>query len=264
MRTLLLVWVLAAAAMTAGWLWQRQHHNAGIVDVLWAASLAAAALLCALLGTGAPVPRLLLAACGGTWGVRLARHLWQRVHGEPEDGRYRYLRGLWHGDQRRWFALFQFQALLVVLFAVPFVIVAGNQATRPVWLAAALLIFCGSLAGETVADAQLARFRAAPANRGRTCRAGLWRYSRHPNYFFEWLHWFSYVALAAGTPHAWAALLGPLAMYAFLRWVSGIPFTEAQALRTRGDDYRHYQQCTSMLFPWPPRRPPTDPLRSRP
>ncbi|MBV8853549.1 MAG: DUF1295 domain-containing protein, partial [Sinobacteraceae bacterium] len=102
----------------------------------------------------------------------------------------------------------------------------------------------------------LARFRANPAHRGKTCRAGLWRYSRHPNYFFEWLHWFSYVAFAVGAPLGWLALAGPLLMYVFLRYVSGIPYTEAQALRTRGDDYRDYQRRTSMLFPWPPRRAP--------
>ncbi|MCT7036727.1 DUF1295 domain-containing protein, partial [Salmonella enterica] len=79
------------------------------------------------------------------------------------------------------------------------------------------------------------------------------RYSRHPNYFFEWLHWFSYVALAVGSPIGWLAWSGPLMMYVFLRWISGVPYTEAQALRTRGDDYRAYQQSTPMLFPWPPR-----------
>lgn len=254
--TLGLVWILAALMMSAGWLWQRRHENAGIVDVLWSGGLATGAVLCALLGHGAAGPRVLLALCGGLWGARLALHLWRRVRGEPEDGRYRYLRATWHADQRRWFGLFQFQALLVALFSVPFVIVAGNPALRPRWLLLGLGLWCLSVAGESLADRQLARFRADPANRGRTCRAGLWRYSRHPNYFFEWLHWFTYVALGVGAPQAWGTLFGPLLMYVFLRFVSGIPFTEAQALRTRGDDYRDYQRCTSMLFPWPPRRAP--------
>jgi steroid 5-alpha reductase family enzyme len=150
--------------------------------------------------------------------------------------------------------MFQFQAALIALFSVPFVIVCGNPATRPAWLVAGAALWCLSVAGESRADSELARFRADGANRGRTCRAGLWRYSRHPNYFFEWLHWFSYAALAVGAPRAWLALTGPLFMFLFLRFVSGIPFTEAQALRTRGDDYRDYQRRTSMLFPWPPRR----------
>ena len=101
---------------------------------------------------------------------------------------------------------------------------------------------------------QLAAFRAQPSNRGRTCRSGLWRYSRHPNYFFEWLHWFAYVALAVGSPVSWLAWSGPVVMYLFLRYISGIPFTEANALRSRGDDYREYQRTTPMLFPWFPRK----------
>ena len=251
---LALVWALSALMMTLGWGWQRRRRNAGIVDVLWAAGLAGSALMCAALGAGAHAPRLLLGACGALWGVRLARHLWQRVRGEPEDGRYQALRGRWHQDQLKWFGMFQFQAALIALFSVPFVIVCGNPATRPAWLVAGAALWCLSVAGESRADSELARFRADGANRGRTCRAGLWRYSRHPNYFFEWLHWFSYAALAVGAPHAWLALTGPLFMFLFLRFVSGIPFTEAQALRTRGDDYRDYQRRTSMLFPWPPRR----------
>lgn len=251
---LALVWALSALMMTLGWGWQRRRRNAGIVDVLWAAGLAGSALMCAALGAGAHAPRLLLGACGALWGVRLARHLWQRVRGEPEDGRYQALRGRWHQDQLKWFGMFQFQAALIALFSVPFVIVCGNPATRPAWLVAGAALWCLSVAGESRADSELARFRADGANRGRTCRAGLWRYSRHPNYFFEWLHWFSYAALAVGAPRAWLALTGPLFMFLFLRFVSGIPFTEAQALRTRGDDYRDYQRRTSMLFPWPPRR----------
>jgi len=251
---LALVWALSALMMTLGWGWQRRRRNAGIVDVLWAAGLAGSALMCAALGAGAHAPRLLLGACGALWGVRLARHLWQRVRGEPEDGRYQALRGRWHQDQLKWFGMFQFQAALIALFSVPFVIVCGNPATRPAWLVAGAALWCLSVAGESRADSELARFRADGANRGRTCRAGLWRYSRHPNYFFEWLHWFSYAALAVGAPRAWLALTGPLFMFLFLRFVSGIPFTEAQALRTRGDDYCDYQRRTSMLFPWPPRR----------
>ena len=110
-----------------------------------------------------------------------------------------------------------------------------------------------AVCGETVADRQLTRFRANPAHRGLTCRAGLWRYSRHPNYFFEWLHWFAYPALAAGSPRWLLAWLGPLVMFVFLRFLSGVPWAEAQALRTRGEDYRDYQHRTPMFFPWFPR-----------
>jgi steroid 5-alpha reductase family enzyme len=242
--------------MTLGWRWQRRHTNAGIVDVLWSALLGGAAVLAALASSGTAAARLAVGVCGGLWGTRLALHLWRRVRDDREDGRYQALRSRWGNDERRWFVLFQFQALLVTLFAAPFVVAAGNISVRPPWLIAGACCWLLSVLGESLADRQLTRFRADPGNRGRTCRAGLWRYSRHPNYFFEWLHWFAYVAFAVGAPQGWVALSGPLVMYVFLRYLSGIPFTEAQALRTRGADYRDYQRCTSMLFPWPPRRVP--------
>jgi steroid 5-alpha reductase family enzyme len=226
-----------------------------VVDVLWAKGVGASALLLALLGDGASMPRIALAVLGGLWGSRLALHLWHRVRSEPEDGRYQHLRKHWNGHQGKIFGFFQFQALLIVLFALPFVAVSVNPAPQGWgWLIAAVAMWLLSVGGESLADRQLARFRADPANKGKTCRDGLWRYSRHPNYFFEWLHWFTYVLLAVQSPLWWLAWSGPLVMYVFLRWVSGIPFTEAQALRSRGDDYREYQRTTPMLFPWFPSR----------
>ena len=248
------LWLMAASMMSLGWLWQRARTNAGIVDVLWAAGLGAAAVFFALLGDGGAGPRLMLAVLGAVWGVRLAAHLWRRVRGEAEDGRYQNLRAHWHGDQFKFFLFFQFQALLIVLFSLPFLAVARNPRGPGLWLSLGMSIWLISVIGESIADRQLARFRADAANRGRTCREGLWRYSRHPNYFFEWLHWFAYVCLAVGSPIAWLAWSGPLVMYVFLRWISGIPYTERQALRSRGKDYRTYQHSTSMLFPWFPKR----------
>ncbi len=253
-RLLLQIWLAAAIMMTLGWWWQRRHTNAGIVDVLWSVGLAASAVLNGVFGRGTAAPRALVAILGGIWGIRLAIHLWIRVHGEAEDGRYRALRAKWGHGQLNWFGLFQFQALLIPLFSIPFAAAAANTTTHLLWLAIGVGLWIVSVAGESLADQKLAQFRADPANRGRTCRRGLWRYSRHPNYFFEWLHWFSYVALAIGVASAWYSLSGPVSMYVFLRWLSGVPFTEAQALRARGEDYREYQRSTPILFPWFPRK----------
>jgi steroid 5-alpha reductase family enzyme len=175
---------------------------------------------------------------------------------EAEDGRYAALREHWQGHQGKFFGFFMAQALLVVLFSLPFLAVATNPhtgLTLPMLLG--VLVWAGSLAGESLADMQLARFRSCTGNRGKTCRIGLWNWSRHPNYFFEWLHWFAYVLLAWGSPLWWLSLIGPIAMLVSLLWVTGIPYTEQQALRSRGEDYRRYQQDVSMFFPWPPRRP---------
>lgn len=248
------VWLLAAIAQSAGWRWQQRRRNAGVVDVIWALGVGGAAVLLAVFGGGAVWSRVTLVVLAAGWSLRLGLHLWHRVSRESEDGRYAHLRTLWGDSPWRWFAFFQFQAFLIVLFALPFLAVAGSpiDGPHPAWIAGLAIWLCG-VAGEAIADAQLRRFRSDPANRGRTCRAGLWRYSRHPNYFFEWLHWFAYVALAWGSPQWLLALSGPVVMYVFLRWLSGIPFTEAQALRTRGEDYRDYMQRTPLLFPWFPR-----------
>ncbi|KAF1017001.1 MAG: hypothetical protein GAK31_00260 [Stenotrophomonas maltophilia] len=254
MKPLLWVLLYAALVMTWGRAWQRRHHNIGIVDVLWAKGVAAAALLLAWLGDGALPPRIAMALLGGLWGGRLALHLWWRVRHESEDGRYAYLRAHWHGHQGKIFGFFMAQALLVLLFALPFTTVAANPRGNGIgWVIAAVAVWLLSVGGEALADRQLARFRADPANKGRTCRQGLWRYSRHPNYFFEWLHWFTYVLLAVGSPLWWLAWARPLLMYVFLRYLSGVPFTEKQALRSPGEDYRAYQRSTPMFFPWFPR-----------
>ena len=250
---LVVIGAFAGVLMLCGWHWQRRHDNAGIVDVLWALGLACAALWLALTGSGAPAARMLVGVLGAAWGQRLALHLWRRVRSEAEDGRYLALRQYWHGDQRKFLAFFQFQALLVVLFSLPLAAVVAHPDPSPLQLAAATGLWLVSELGESLADAQLARFRADPANRGRTCDRGLWRYSRHPNYFFEWLHWCAWAVAALGGPLAWLGLLGPVLMYLFLRFISGIPFTEQQALRTRGDDYREYQRRTPMFFPWFPK-----------
>jgi len=254
-----LLWVAlaAAAVMTCGWLWQKRSGNAGVVDVLWSAGMAATAVFYAAVLPGSGLSRLLVALFGGLWGARLAIHLGRRVFSEEEDGRYANLRRLWNGNQRNFLLFFLAQALFVLLFSLPFWIAAHNPASAwTLWTTLALLVWLTAVLGEGIADRQLAAHRRDPANRGKTCRSGLWRYSRHPNYFFEWLHWFAYVFLGIGLGAGWVALslIGPALMLAFLYRVTGIPYTEAQALRSRGQDYADYQRTTSPFIPLPPKR----------
>jgi steroid 5-alpha reductase family enzyme len=118
-----------------------------------------------------------------------------------------------------------------------------------------LLLAILAISLESLSDRQLATFRADPATKGRVCTRGVWRYSRHPNYFFEWLHWFGYVVMAIGSSYWVFTLLGPLFMFVFLRFLTGVPHAERQSLRSRGDAYRAYQQSTPVFFPWIPRKP---------
>lgn len=258
LESIAIVWIAASIIMVGGWVYQRHTRNAGIVDVLWSACMAAAAVFHALTGSGASTPRLLVGSLGAIWGLRLAVHLWVRVSREDEDGRYASLRKRWNGNQIKFLIFFLAQGLFTAIFSLPFWIAAHNPVEgMTTWTIFALLTWIIALGGEWIADHQLAAHRADPAMKGKTCRRGLWKSSRHPNYFFEWLHWFTYVFLAIGTGAGWvaASLIGSALMLSTLLWATGIPYTEAQALRSRGDDYREYQRTTSKLIPWFPRTP---------
>lgn len=250
MQLVLLVWAISAATMAAVWLICMRVQNIGYVDAAWAGLMALAALMAGALGEGAELPRGLVALFGSVWGCRLSLHLLRRILHEPEDGRYQALRERWQGSRLRFFAFFQLQAAVVALFSLPFVAAAARHHNQfDAWTLAAVATWAISVGGEALADRQLAQFRENPGNRGKTCRTGLWSWSRHPNYFFEWLHWFSYVFLAVGSHLFLLSLAGPVVMLAFLYRVSGIPWTEQQALRSRGDDYRDYQRQVSAFFP---------------
>lgn len=251
---LLQVWLMSAIVMAIAWFFCMRIKNIGYVDVVWAGLMAAVAVLVSYQGDGSDLPRALLAFLGGIWGARLCIHLLKRVLHEAEDGRYQALRAAWNGSPAKFFVFFQMQALIVVLFSIPFYAAASKHSGDiHGWTLAAVAIWLVSVLGEYIADRQLAKFRGNPNNKGKTCRDGLWAYSRHPNYFFEWLHWFTYVFLAIGSDYFWYSWMGPVVMLAFLYRVSGIPWTETQALRSRGEDYKRYQQEVSPFIPWPPR-----------
>jgi len=244
-----------AALMLVLWAIHLLMKNAAVVDAGWAGGLAVIAVIDA---AASRTPRaLLLASMVFVWGTRLALYLlFTRVIGQPEEGRYRELRSQWKTNiALKFLAFFEFQALLCVLLSGPLLLTALNPfpAVTNIQRAAAAL-WLVSLIGEIAADGQLAGFKARPQNRGKVCDAGLWKYSRHPNYFFESLIWISYALFAIDSPWGWVGLLSPALILYFLLRVTGIPATEAQALRSKGDAYRRYQQTTSMFIPWLPRK----------
>jgi steroid 5-alpha reductase family enzyme len=246
----------ASTAMLALWAVQRRTRNAGVVDAAWTLGIGVSAVLAAIVLDGWIGRRLAIAGVMAIWSVRLGTYLLRdRIIGRAEDGRYAELRRQWGpAADARFFWFFQAQAVAVVVFALPALLSAGNP--RPTLAAlelAALALWALAFLGELTADHQLEQFKADRANRGRTCRVGLWRYSRHPNYFFEWLLWVAFALFAAASPWGWVAFVCPAFMLYLLFRVTGIPATEAQALRSRGDEYRRYQQTTSAFFPWKPR-----------
>lgn len=250
-------WIVVAVVMVALWWVHVRTRDAGIVDVGWAYNLAILALMYAvLLDTGLGSRRWLVAALVALWSIRLGTYLLvDRVHGAEEDGRYRALRQRW-GDrfETYMFPFFQAQAFLDVALSVAFLVVMLHPApSLRILDAIGVAIVLMSILGESIADRQLARWRSEPSNRGRTCRRGLWKYSRHPNYFFECAHWLAYPVMAWGSPWWWASWTGVAVMYVFVRYITGIPPTEKQALRSRGDDYRRYQREVNALIPWFPR-----------
>jgi len=265
---MLLLILLAAAGlsivMTLAWAYQRKVNNAGWVDVFWTFGLGLAGLAVSL----APIPgtdgltdrQMLIAAMVAFWSIRLGTHLGVRVAHHDEDVRYNSFRKDWGaGFQRRIFWFLQIQAAAATLLVVSILLAVRNPAPgiRLIdWVGVAILI--GAVAGEGVADAQLARFKSNPANKGGVCDIGLWSWSRHPNYFFEWAVWIAFAVMAVdlGGAYPWglAAFAAPAFMYWLLVYVSGIPPLEMLMLKSRGKRYSDYQSSTSAFFPLPPRR----------
>lgn len=248
---------IVAAMMLVLWVVHLLIRNAAIVDVGWAAGLGILCVYYAWAGPGYPARKWAIAAMAGIWSARLAGYLlFARVLGHAEEGRYVELRRKWQSNLAlKFFFFFEFQALLDVALSLPFLLACLNthvplgvfeKLGGGMWLI--------GMAGEAIADAQLDGFKKNPANKGKTCRAGLWNYSRHPNYFFEWTIWMGYAVFALGSPYGWIGLFSPALILYFLLGLTGIPATEAQALRSRGEEYRAYQRATSAFVPWFPKR----------
>jgi steroid 5-alpha reductase family enzyme len=248
---------LVMAMMFVLWLIHLLIRNAAIVDVGWAAGLGILAVYYAAFGPGYSARRWAIAAMAGFWGLRLAVYLlFARVAGHPEEGRYLQLRKEWKNNLAlRFLFFFEFQALLDVVLSLPFLLACLDpRAPLGVLEKFAAGLWLVSMIAEAVADQQLNAFKKKPENQGKTCRDGLWKYSRHPNYFFEWLIWVAYAIFALGSPWGWVGLISPALILYFLLGATGIPATEAQALRSRGNEYRAYQRTTNSFVPWFPKK----------
>ena len=248
-----------AFVMFLAWLRQQKTKKANHVDALWALGTGLTAIFVVLMSDEGNESRgFLLIGLACLWAFRLSWFLFKnRVFGsDSEDSRYADFRSKWGAEaSRNFFILFQAQVLFMMLFSLPFFAAATNPESFPQWSDfVACAVWLLAVGGESLADHQLNRFIKNPANKGQLFKGGLWRYSRHPNYFFEWLHWFAYCFLAWGSDYFLLSFVGPIAMFIFLYKVTGIPIIEKRSLEKRGEQYRQYQKETSGFIPWFPKK----------
>jgi steroid 5-alpha reductase family enzyme len=257
-KNLLLIALLSLIAcctiMFLVWLWAKKIKNAGIVDVFWALNFPVITLITFYFAEGFELRKYVICGMFLLAELRLGLHLWQRVigHIKEEEGRYVQLRKEWGVHADRNFAIFfQFQAISNVLLAIPFFIITANTASQfSIVEYIGIAIWLIAFFGEMIADKQLANFKKDPKNKGQVCETGLWYYSRHPNYFFEWLAWMSYFIFALASPWGILAIVSPAIILYLLLKVTGVPNNEEQNLRSKPAAYKKYQQTTSAFFPW--------------
>ncbi|BAT61608.1 3-oxo-5-alpha-steroid 4-dehydrogenase [Variibacter gotjawalensis] len=245
--------------MTGAWLAWLRTRNSGWIDTIWTFGLGTVGFVAALFPAGAALTnrQLVVAALIAIWSARLGLHIAQRSRGITDDPRYAKLAAEW-GDNAKtqMFILLQKQMLVSIPLASTMLLAARNiPGLLRIQDVIAVLVLLAAIAGEALADRQLRRFRSDPVNKSKVCDAGLWRYSRHPNYFFEWLGWVGYalfaIDLTGAYPLGWLAIAGPACMYWLLVYVSGIPPLEEHMAKRA--DYRAYQHRTNAFFLGPPR-----------
>lgn len=247
----LISWAAVAVIMVIIYLWALKIKNNGIVDIFWAFNFTVIAAIIWYLADGNPERVNLVCGLAGLWSLRLGIYLLIRVgsHLKEEEGRYKQLRLEW--NDTKFFFFFQMQAFSNVMLAIPFFIIALNkdaQISIIEYIGAGLWLLC--IIGEGISDWQLAYFKKQPENKGKVCQYGLWNYSRHPNYFFQFSIWVSVLIFALPSPYGWLAAICPLSIGYLIFKVTGIPMTEEQAVRSKGEAYKEYQRTTSAFVPW--------------
>jgi steroid 5-alpha reductase family enzyme len=248
-------WVLGL--MTVLWVFSVFRRDAGIVDPWWSMAF----LLVTghtVVSTGLTPGKALLLVMVAAWAIRLWLHLLLRSRGKPEDPRYAAFRRRYGPDRYWWISFFQvflLQGCLVIFISAPLQLAAASRPPDPVTLAdlAGLIVFAFGLIYEVVADAQLEAFRTDPVRRGRVLDTGLWRFSRHPNYFGEAVLWWGFWLFALGRPYGWACVLSPLLMTFLLVKVSGVAMLDAHLGATK-PGYGDYVRRTAAFIPGPRRK----------
>lgn len=244
--------------MSLTWYFCKKVNNFGFIDAVWSFSFIVHGLIFNFLSGPLSTRKLVLLVMLSAWSFRLGFFLVKRLasHHPQEDTRYVQLRKEYGSNYSfRFFIFFMYQALSVSLLTLPFIFSFNSESSElglfeflglGVWLIA--------LIGESVADAQMNHFRAIPANKGKVCNIGLWNYSRHPNYFFESCIWWGFFIFWMGSTNLLWTIYAPLTILFLLLKVTGVPPSEAQSIKSRGELYKEYQRKTSVFVPWFPKK----------
>jgi steroid 5-alpha reductase family enzyme len=255
--TVMSVTLAATAGLMLGvWLLSLVKKDASIVDTFWGLGFVLIAGVCWAIGEGYEPRRILITALTAAWGLRLASHIFWRNKGKGEDFRYRAMRAR-HGKRFpvvSLYSVFAVQGLLMWVISLPLQIAAiSREPARITWLDwTGAIVWLIGFAFESIGDLQLARFKAEPNNEGKVMDRGLWRYTRHPNYFGDALLWWGFFLIAMSTPGGVWTLISPLIMTGLLMKVSGVALLEKTLIKTK-PEYRGYVRRTNAFFPWLPR-----------
>jgi steroid 5-alpha reductase family enzyme len=226
-----------------------------LADIAWGGGFIITAVSAIVLQNAVTPRALLVFLLVLVWGARLIAHIGARNLGKPEDPRYQQWRQDWgaHATVRSFFQIFLFQGFLLVVISMPITYSIMSEACplNPLDLTGGAVWLTGFLF-ETVGDRQLAAFKIDPANKGRIMTSGLWKYTRHPNYFGEVLLWWGIYIIALSVPGGWMTIIGPLTITFLILKVSGIPMLEK---KYEGNaEFEGYKRTTSSFFPLPPKR----------
>ncbi|MGZ3691361.1 MAG: DUF1295 domain-containing protein [Pseudobdellovibrio sp.] len=240
------------------WIYAIRIKNFSIIDAAWSGGFLVHALLFNSLSGGHSLRKLLFFSMIALWSVRLCYFLSKRIagHHPQEDTRYAQLRTEYGKDyEKRFLYFYLMQAVSISILTLPFIFVFSNLSPSLSWIEyVGVAAFAISLSGEALADFQMQQFKKNPKNKGKVCNVGLWKYSRHPNYFFESCVWFSFFIFMLGTGGLWWSIYAPLTILLLLLKVTGVPPSEAQSLKSRGAAYVEYQKKTSVFIPLPPKK----------
>ncbi len=245
-----------AVLMVGTWLLSLPLRNASIVDIVWGLGFVVVAWVSYLVGDGVEARRLLLAVMVSVWGLRLAGYLLWRNAGKGEDFRYQAMRRKAGSSfaVKSLITVFALQGVIMWVVSLPVQVASVPDSPESIGVLgiAGVAVWAVGLFFEATGDWQLARFKADPANAGQVMDRGLWRYTRHPNYFGDFCVWWGIWLVAAATGIGVVAVVGPLVMSVFLMRVSGVPMLE-RTIGKRRPGYEDYVRRTNSFFPGPPK-----------